>query len=170
MPRAFDGEALALRNKLLRWRFENLARIVADESKLLALEPRLTQIGAPLFSVSTDEDFRAELVLFLSDQAEEHHAERPQAIVAEAIRQLLVNTNKWPAPLTVKAVSEKANEVRTDWDTDAEEFTPRRTGGLVRSLGFETHRANTGFHFTVTKPKFAELVARYPPRFAGAER
>lgn len=166
LPRAFDAEALALRNKLLRWRFENLARIVADESKLLALEPRLTQIGAPLYSVSTDDAFRAELVKFLGAQANEHHAEHPQAIVAEAIRQLLVNVNKWPASLTVKAVTGKANEVRTDWETDVEEFTAKRAGGLVRSLGFETHRTNTGYYFTVTEPKLAELVARYPPRFA----
>ena len=165
LPRAFDAEALALRNKLLRWRFENLSRIQTDESKLLALEPRLTQIGAPLFSVSTDEDFRTELVNFLGDQADEHHAERPQAIVAEAIRQLLVNVNKWPKALTVKDVSEKANEVRKDWETDAEEFTPKRTGGLVRSLGFETRRTNTGYYFTVTEPKLAELVARYPSKF-----
>jgi len=62
----FDAEALALRNKLLRWRFENLAPILTDESKLLSMEPRLTQIGAPLFSVSTDDNFRTELANFLS--------------------------------------------------------------------------------------------------------
>jgi len=66
LPRVFDAEALALRNKLLRWRFENLALILTDESKLLSMEPRLTQVGAPLFSVSTDDNFRTELVNFLS--------------------------------------------------------------------------------------------------------
>ena len=79
-----------------------------------------------------------------------------------------MNVNKWPSPLTVKAVSEKANEVRKDWNTDAEEFTPKRTGGLVRSLGFETNRTNAGFRFTVTKPKLAELVTPYPPKLAPA--
>jgi hypothetical protein len=74
--------------------------------------------------VSTDDGFRARLVQFLGDQAEEHHAERPQAIVAEAIRQLLVNVNKWPGTLTVKDVSDRANEVRKDWETEAEGFTP----------------------------------------------
>jgi hypothetical protein len=165
LPAAFYAEALALRNKLLRWRFENFFRVQADESQLLALEPRLTQIGAPLYSVSADEGFRGRLVQFLGDQAEEHHAERPQAIVAEAIRQLLVNEQRWPATLTVKDVREKANEVGMDWETEAEGFTPKRTGGLVRSLGFETRRTNTGYHFTVTEPKLADLVARYPPKF-----
>src|SRR5207245_2037631 len=111
---------------LLRWRFENFFQIQADESRLLALNPRLTQIGTPLYSVSTDDGFRARLLKFLDEQAEEQHAERPQAMVAEAIRQLLVNEQKWPATLTVKAVCEKAAEVSCDWETEAEAgFSPK---------------------------------------------
>jgi hypothetical protein len=165
LPRVFSSEALALRNKLLRWRFDNFLKIQSDESKLLALEPRLTQIGAPLYSVATDDGFRERLVKFLGELAEEHDGERPNAIVAEAIRQLLANQHTWPATLTIKAVRDKANEVRVDWDSGAEEFTAKRAGGLVRSLGFETRRANTGYEFTVTKAKLGELVTQYPPKF-----
>jgi hypothetical protein len=165
LPRAFFVEALALRNKLLRWRFDDFLRIQSDESQLLALEPRLTQIGAPLYSVSTDDGFRARLVTYLEELAEDHAGERPNAMVAEAIRQLLVNTPKLPATLTIKAVCDKANEIRVDWETDVEEFTHKRSGGLVRSLGFESRRSNTGFRFTVTKAQLADLVARYPPKF-----
>jgi hypothetical protein len=38
LPAVFFTEALELRNKLLRWRFENYATIQADESQLLDLE------------------------------------------------------------------------------------------------------------------------------------
>jgi hypothetical protein len=165
LPSRFYTEAQDLRNKLLRWRFDNFFHIQADESKLLALQPRLTQIGTPLYAVSTDDGFRSRLVTYLEELAEDHAGERPNAMVAEAIRQLVAHEHTWPATLTVKAVCDKTNEVRTDWQSEAEEFSPRRTGGLVRSLGFETRRSNTGYHFTVTQPKLAELVERYPPKF-----
>jgi hypothetical protein len=51
-------------------------------------QPRLTQIGAPIYSVSCDPGFRARFVKFLGDQADEQRAERPQAVIVEAIRQL----------------------------------------------------------------------------------
>jgi hypothetical protein len=162
LPPTFKTEALELRNKLLRWRFENYFRIQTDESQLLALEPRLTQIGAPLYAVSQDDGFRAELLKFLGDQADEQHAERPQTIVAEAIRRLLVNEVNWPATLTVKEVAEQAADVSNDWGTEsAASFTPKRTGGLVRSMGFPTGRTGTGYQFFVAKAKLADLVARY---------
>jgi len=162
LPPEFHAEALALRNRLLRWRFENFRRIQTDESKLLDLEPRLTQIGTPLYAVSDDAGFRADLLKFLRHQADEQHAERPLTIVAEAIRQLLVNEWKWPATLTVKNVADKAAEVSIDWETEAApSFTAKRTGPLVRSMGFETRRTATGYQFFVTKTKLAELATRY---------
>ena len=48
LPPEFSGEALKLRNKLLRWRMENHYRVRPDESKLLHLDPRLTQIRTPI--------------------------------------------------------------------------------------------------------------------------
>jgi hypothetical protein len=165
LPARFYIEAQELRNKLLRWRFENLFHIQSDESKLLALDPRLTQIGAPLYSVATDEGFRGRLLKFLGDQAEEHDGERPNAMVAEAIRQVLVNGPKLPATLTIKTVCDKANEIRADWQSCVEEFTSKRTGSLVRSLGFEPRRTNIGYQFSVTQAKLDELVGRYPPKF-----
>ena len=162
LPLAFYTEALELRNKLLRWRFENYPRIQADESQLLALEPRLTQIGTPLYSVATDAGFQALLLRFLGEQADEHHKDRPQAIVAEAIQQLLAPPTRLPASLTVKDVSLRAAGVSRDWDTGTEEsFTPKRTGSLVRALGFETRRTGTGYQFIVTRQKLADLEARY---------
>lgn len=159
---AFYVESQILRNKLLRWRFDKFFDIRSDESELLSLEPRLTQIGAPLYAVSTDDGFRARLLVFLADQADEQHGDRPQAIVAEAIRQLLVNEGRLPTVLTIKKVTETANEVSMDWDAEGE-FSAKRVGGLVRSLGFATRRTGRGFEFTVTEGKRDDLIARYPP-------
>jgi hypothetical protein len=161
LPEAFYHEALELRNKLLRWRFENYFQIQSDESELLALEPRLAQIGAPLFAVSQDQRFRAQLLQFLTEQATEQHSERPETLVAEAIRQLLANESQFPATLSVKDVSAKAGEVSVDWDTETEGFSAKRTGGLVRTLGFKPRRTWRGYQFGVTQSKLKELIEHY---------
>ena len=162
LPQAFYSEALVLRNKLLRWRFENLFRINSDESALLGLETRLTQIGAPLYSVSTDDGFRQRLLKFLADQAEEHNEDRPQRLVAVAIQQLLNGNQSWPVPLTVADVTNQLITVTTDLGSD-ETFSAKRAGSLIRSLGFTTRRTGTGYKFSVTKTQLDDLLARYPP-------
>jgi len=167
LPEAFNTEALELRNKLLRWRFENHAPIQSDESKLLDLEPRLTQIGAPIYTVSCDPGFRVRLLTFLGDQADQQRGERPQAMVAEAIRICLQYNTKWPATLTVKEVSGYAHQVSVDWDAETN-FTPKRTAPLVRTLGFDTRRTGTGYQFDVTAAQLSELVSRYKPKTGAA--
>jgi hypothetical protein len=162
LPARFKTEAQELRNKALRWRFENFHRIQADESQLLALEPRLTQIGTPLWAVSQDDGFRAELLKFLAEQSDDHRTDRPVVVVAEAIRLMLFYNGTWPAEMTVKEVAEKAAEVATGWDAEAgASFTPKRTGGLLRSLGFEPRRTAGGYQFSMSKAKYDALVANY---------
>jgi hypothetical protein len=155
LPEAFHTEALALRNKLLRWRFKSWAKVASDESKLLGLEPRLTQIGAPLYSISCDEGFRAEFLGFLGEQAEDQRSERPQVLVVEAIQSLLQHVSRWPIMLGVKEVAEAVGEVG-----DAP-LTPKRAGALLRSLGFKPQRTRTGYEVEVTRAKLSELVGRY---------
>jgi hypothetical protein len=140
---------------------ENFGRILPDESQLLKLEPRLTQIATPIFCLSSDEEFRFEFLAFLTKQADDHHKDRPQTIVAEAIRQIVFNERTWPVTRSIKDVAEKADEVAKDWDVEGASFTPRRTGTLVRGLGFETRRTGTGYQFTITRPKLDELVKTY---------
>ncbi len=65
LPPKFFEEARKLRNKLLGWRFENYHRIEVDESDLLHLEPRLTQIGTTIYNVSKDAGFRERFVKWL---------------------------------------------------------------------------------------------------------
>lgn len=52
LPAAFESEALALRNRLLLYRFRNLARLKPDETLVdRSLHPRLNQVLVPLLSV-----------------------------------------------------------------------------------------------------------------------
>jgi hypothetical protein len=162
LPEAFDNEAQELRNKLLRWRFERFAIIQADEAPLSHLEPRQTQIGTPLYNVSWDAGFQARLIEFLADQGRERRAERPESFIVEAIRELLEHEKTWPATLTVSEVSGEAAALAEQRGAEIK-FNPKVTGGLIRSLGFESHRGASGYRFDVTRAKLAELEKRYPP-------
>lgn len=163
LPPIFFQEALQLRNKLLMWRFDHLATIESDESQLLRLEPRLTQIGTPLFSVATDPEFRAELLRFLASHAADQRAERPQAAVVEAIRQLLGESKS--RTLGVKEVAKAAADIASSWGLD-ERFAAKRVGHLVRSIGFSTRRTAHGYELTATAKAVSELVERYRVREA----
>lgn len=158
LPKRFYDEAQELRSELLAWRFANYDRIQSDETDLLSLEPRLTQIGAPLYSVSLDTAFKSMLVAFLGQHAEEQRAERPQSVIVEAIRMALGAQDQ--ANIAIKDVAMRASETGCTWGIDGG-FSPKRVGHLVRSLGFHPARTRDGYQFRVTQNELAELMRRY---------
>jgi hypothetical protein len=180
LPEAFHTEARELRNKLLMWRFRNYRRIRLDQSKLLSLDSRLTEIAVPLIAVSKDTGFHSRLVQFFGKCSDEQRAERPQRLIVEAVRQLAAGI-ALPAMMFVGDVAKRANElrraedpeagiagsapgvivVRTSGDEDARRFTPKRVGQLIRALGFETSRTNRGYQFGLEAGKLQEVVERY---------
>jgi hypothetical protein len=173
LPAGFWDEALALRNQLLGWRFENFDTIRVDESPLLHLDPRLAQIGTTIYSVTKDEVFREEFLRFLSDFGQEDRAERPQSVVVEAIRDLSaeiegnrdmyaqMNTEP-PNYLTVKAVSDRASALIGE--RGGNPIGPKRVGGILRSMGFKPQRAREGYKFSPDPKRIEELVGKYVPK------
>jgi hypothetical protein len=150
LPPKFVEEAQKLRDKLLQWRFDRYDQIESDEDKLRHLEPRLAQIGTPLFAVSTDEDFRNNLVQFLSDHGKKEKSQRPQAAVIEAIHQLTDENSsqargKSGGRLLIKEITERANQVASSWGQGESQLNPRATGGLIRSVGFTSRRTGKGY-------------------------
>lgn len=166
MPHEFYREARELRNKLLMWRFKNYDRIRADESKLRHLEPRLSQIGTPIYSVSCDPGFRARLIAFLGEYSAEERSHRPQAAVVEAIRRQVEVDAVLKQPgwnlLSVKGVAEEAKKVAESWGNGVL-LSPKRVGGIIRSLGFTTERERDGYKFVVDEGRLAQLTKKYGP-------
>ena len=157
LPPSFWEEAKDLRNKLLLWRFQHFEQVRPDESKLLHLEPRLTQIGTPIYSVSDDPNFREGFVAFLNGYGTTERSQRPQGLVVEAIRRL---TNGNGNSLAVKEVAERASQIDADGGT-GKSISSKRAGALIRSLGFKTHRTGDGYRFTVPAERLAELIEKY---------
>jgi hypothetical protein len=185
LPGNFGAEAQELRNMLLTWRFRNYHKISIDrsiESKLAGLEPRMIQILSPLVAVSAaDLDFHTELKTFFTRYAAEQRADSPQALIVEAIRELAgANPGK---TLRVKDVAQRATELRLAQEPEAEveaikqgktaqgddspRFNERRTGHLLRSLGFTTVRTRNGYVLAVSAEQLRALAERFPPLASG---
>jgi len=173
LPGRFWDEALDLRNYLLGWRFENFDALRVDESPLLHLDARLTQIGITLYSITKDEAFREEYLRFLSEFGQEDRAERPQSVVVEAMRDLIAEiegNRDWyaelstepPNFLTVKAVTDRANALIQE--RGGNQIGPKRVGGILRSMGLKPQRARDGYRFSPDPNCIAQLVEKYVPK------
>jgi hypothetical protein len=159
LPPKFYVEAQDLRNKLLQWRFDNLNVVRPDESALLHLEPRLTQIGTPIYSVSTDDEFRRQFVQFLSDYGRKQQTEKPQAVVVEALAGLMIDAHT--KKLTVQEVTDAVNRICVG--RGATELSAKAVGGLLRSMGFKPTRTSDGYQITVGRGNLQALEVKYPP-------
>jgi hypothetical protein len=158
LPGIFHEEARQLRNKLLGWRFDRFRSIQAEESDLLDLEPRLTQIGTPMYSVASDKEFRGQFLSYLRGYGGEQKARKPQALVVEALQHLLVG-GKTSASL--KDITEGCNKMLTEREGDGEAWTGKRVGGLLRSMGFKPSRKKDGYNVTVDPTRLEQLVQEY---------
>jgi hypothetical protein len=165
LPPSFYGEAQTLRNKLLQWRFDHFNSVTPDESALLHLEPRLTQIGTPIYSVSTSEQFRQEFVEFLSDYGRAQQTEKPQVVVVEALGGLMADADT--KKFTVKEVTEAVN--RISLERGGIELTAKAVGGLLRSIGFRPTRTSEGFRLTIQRRGLQVLQGKYAPALSGTE-
>ena len=91
LPRErFDSEALALRNRLLAWRFANIGRIKLDP--FLAdpeLEDRANQIGLPLLAVARTDETRRRIVDALKAQQGDVAADRADSLAGEVFTAIL---------------------------------------------------------------------------------
>jgi hypothetical protein len=165
LPPEFHEEARNLRNKLLRWRFDNFERIKLDDAKLRQIDARLGQIGSSIFAVATDESFRTELVKYFSRQGKRDKSQRPQALVLESVRRLMEkdasNVKKHDERLAVKDVAATVGSVSEDWGLGKDSLSPKATGAIIRSLGFKPERKKHGYRFAVDPEKLAELLDRY---------
>ena len=142
------AEALALRNRLLDFRFATLFRTQSNPARLIAgIDPRLNQMALPLLSLMDDDALRDEFAGYLRRR----HVELSQARVvsAEALTLAALNeafrADKRPfIPLAEIAA-------RTNVQTDGNVLTPRQIGRVLREHSVRLHKS----HGTITVPRTA---------------
>src|SRR5215216_1837440 len=145
LPAAHKEEALALRNKLLLFRFRNYHKRGPVESLVdRAIEPRLNQVFVPLLSIIEDEKARGdirELARCLSRELREDRGMDTEAQVLEIIRDMI---DAGEARLSVKDI--------TSWFTDRHgedyerKITTKWVGYIVRrKLALKTQKSHGVF-------------------------
>jgi hypothetical protein len=154
LPKCFYQETQELRNLLLRWRLDNWNSIVPDESKLLDLEPRHTQIANPLYAVAEgDEDFRAELKAFLGVQSIDAKGEGSHVHIVGALQQFRGQRVK------VGDVAKIASQISRD--AGYEDVSAKHTGSVLRSFGFDIKLSHGAYQFVVHPQQTDLLIDQY---------
>lgn len=162
LPAECKAEALAIRNKLLLFRFRNRNREKPAETAVdRSIEPRLNQVFVPLLSIIQDERTREDLRDLARRFNRDLVAERGmdvEAQVLEVIRDLLASQEGRPS---VKDI--------TSWfaDRHGEEYerkvTPKWIGRVIRTkLHLKTQKSNGVFAIPPDEyPKLRRLYERY---------
>lgn len=162
LPSAYKEEALALRNKLLLFRFRNLGKKKAVEDYVdRGIEPRLNQMFVPLMSIIDDAQLRHEL----HDIARHYHrdmvADRGmdvEAQVLEVIKDIYQHPDK---KLSVKQITSVFTErFGSDYER---KITPKWIGSIIRKkLHLTTQKSHGVFLIPFAeKPKLDRLYERY---------
>ncbi len=163
LPPEHKAEALALRNKLLLFRFRTLNKRPALAQLVdRSLEPRLNQIFVPLLSIIEDDTAREDLRLVAHQCQRELVSERglgTEYQVLEVIQDLLVLNGE--RPLLMKEITDRFIELFADeykW-----KITPKWIGNIVhKRLHLKGLRTRDGYVIPLTeKPRLEQLFEKY---------
>lgn len=147
MPAIFEQEALAIRNKLLGWRFQNFHHVTAKEDGLRNLFARTGQIGASLAAVAPDEQWMKKLIAFLQRYDESRNEESPKGQVQRALQRMSSGTR---TTARVMEIAESVNTERKELGLDP--LTDKKVGGILRSLSLAPKKTRLGFVVALPPP------------------
>ena len=163
LPSRYEEEALALRNKLLMFRFRMRASAVpVPEIVDRRIEPRLNQMFAPLMAIIQDEQFQEEL----RDLARSYHqnivAERGMDVEAQllqVIRHLMHHASR--PNIRIKDITAAFVEHYAEEYERA--ISNKWIGGIIRrKLNLETRKSAGNYVIPITEaPKLDALYDRY---------
>ncbi len=116
LPTSLAADALALRNKLLLWRFRERGTVQADPARQASgVEPRLNQTALSLLSIVDEPDLRARIHQALRQEDDRIHQDRAdtlEATMVSVLQELMTGDGRSPA--TVSAVTDAFNRAAKD--------------------------------------------------------
>src|SRR5213594_2627325 len=159
----YKREALALRNKLLMFRFRSFGKRQIDPALVdRSIEPRLAQIFVPLLSVIEDASAREALRQVAREYHRELVADRGMDIEAQVLEiiQELQSVNDG-AGISIKEIASRF--IEQNGEDFERKVTPHWIGQIVRrKLGLKTERQMGGYVLARAEgPKLARLFEKY---------
>lgn len=163
LPQTHKAEALALRNKLLLFRFRNSQRQTANKDLVdRSIEPRLNQIFVPLLSIIEDTGARKAL----QDVARQYHREMVsergmdmEAQILEVIRSLVISSEA--GALSLSEITSRFTDLYGD-EYDRK-ITNKWIGWVLRRrLHLSTQKSHGVFIVPASEyPKLESLYIKY---------
>jgi len=142
LPPQFYKEALALRNKLLCWRFTTYYKDINFEEHIeRSIQPRLNQIILPILSIISNDSTKKELKQFVQNYNKELIADRGMTWEASALFALLECYETGTEP-TVKEITEKYNFN----EDDDKPMASKKMGWILRTkLQLKSYKSRNGY-------------------------
>ena len=157
----YKREALALRNKLLMFRFRNYAKCHVDPALVdRSVEPRLAQVFVPLLSIIDDAAARRSLHELMRQYDRELVADRGLEIEAEVL-EVIRELREFDAEVSIREIANRLAE--RHGEDFGRKITPHWVGYQVRrKLGLKSERRKIGYAIASTEgPKLERLFAKY---------
>lgn len=133
LDKAFELEAMELRNKLIRYRYDNWNKLEIFNERIDELESRLNQIINPLISICKDEDNKAVIILNSFNFQDELKRDRYLSLEGNIFR-------------VIKKLGEESNEISYKdllHNIDSEyKIMPRRLGAILKAHQIQGRRTN----------------------------
>jgi len=162
-PPALKDEALALRNRLLHFRFCHLFETKPDPEALVAgIDPRGNQIASPLLTMIDDPGLRAEIADRLMQEQAEHKYQRRETVEGRVLAILRAAFSESEgAPVNVGAIADRFNAAHGS--EYGQPVSTKWIGHIVRKgLRLSTRKSNGVYVVPVfEKPKIDALSARF---------
>lgn len=161
LPKSFHQEARALRNKLLRYRFQTLHNHRnAAMPRESGIEARVAQVFSSLLAVTADEGARERVLALARKQSGTIREDRGASIEAMLLA-IIMDMRRESCPLGVKDIAERfAERHQADF---ARPIAPRWIGAQIkRRLSLATVKSHGTFLIPETEePKLVGLFQRY---------
>jgi hypothetical protein len=154
-------EARRLRNHLLLFRFRNFKTERRLEQFVdRSLEPRLSQIFAPLLSIIEEEQTRGDLRDLAGTYNRELTADRGLGVEAQLLELI---RDLWRSRDVPPAIMDLARVFSDRQGPQGAHLTPKRIGWILRrKLGLEIERTREGYRIGGSEePRLLELYHRY---------
>lgn len=132
-PEGLSSDALALRNRLLAWRFYARHKVTADASRLVeGVEPRLNQTALALLSLVDDNELRLRIRDALVLEEARVIEERASTFEATMLKSIIGAFNSAQTPhATISEITQRFNQVA--WSEMGKPMTSKWIGGFIRN-------------------------------------
>lgn len=164
LPFEFNTEGEIIRNKCLKWRFDNLRSFKPDLNLGIDLASRYREITIPLLNLIKDDVFSKELIEFILSSSKDSRGEGELYICVESLSELAKESkNSYVTPQDIAVrMTEKYCK-----NGDEKHFTPKKAGYYLTLLGFDKKdkkRVGGGIRLelnSVTRGKIKALGKNY---------